>query len=798
MKLTRLEASSIRGIPSHWEAIPIGDRGLVVYGHNGSGKSSLVDAVELAITGSSTLFSRDRAGVNWSKAAPHILGGTPTAVVACSTEGRETTVSCGELQRAAPADAAVSDWIRRARESRFVLRRRVLLNFIESNPADRYAALEPFLNLDGFYVVEDQLGDTARELREQASALDITLLRHRAKMQAIFGITDADELNRETLLTKLNSALALLDLRRCTTDSDLAERRDEVAKLLGGTSVTERVKSLAAAQLAIERLHPSDLVTKTADELRHSLLVVEAIDASAGEARSLELLATAAELVEAEHPRLCPLCEQPVAPDSLLARLKERLEDHRRLAEAKKAIRENLRAAASALKDMDSTFEALSNIWEPATGTELPNSYRDALAALERGMTAFASETVASSDVSELLESLDSLPSDHGALLKVIKLGLASEETGDNRRSMMGAGDMLACFTDECPTWFADSNRRAELLRRQATTNRLLEHCESARKSAVRDTLRAVSDIADRVFAQIHPDEAVGGPRLGVREATRGSVTLEAEFEGSRENPLLHFSESHLDTLGLSLFLAMRRYEADTSPSFRLLVLDDILHSIDADHRARVVEMIRNEFGDHQLIVTTHDLDLYKRMRESLDSSATCIRIVNWDLDHGPVLATGTSTDLDLIADRKLVKNTCQEHLSAAAGRMFERICWQLCERLEVPVPLKTNGLYTIGSMWPPLMKRLRKKVIGFKDTHPGLLDAVDNSRWVRNKCGAHDIESAISVTPAEARGFAESVYSLYEATHCKSCGSYIRKLAASEYRCRCASGGIAFGKPVA
>jgi recombinational DNA repair ATPase RecF len=53
----------------------IGERGLVVYGPNGVGKSSLVDAIEFALTNDSTLYAEKRQGVNWQVGAPHIRGG---------------------------------------------------------------------------------------------------------------------------------------------------------------------------------------------------------------------------------------------------------------------------------------------------------------------------------------------------------------------------------------------------------------------------------------------------------------------------------------------------------------------------------------------------------------------------------------------------------------------------------------------------------------------------------------------------------------------------------------------------
>ena len=77
MILKTLKARSVRGIPRNWPDLAIGDRGLVIYGPNGMGKSSIVDALEYAVSSNSSLFSVNRQNVNWENGAPHIRSGEP-------------------------------------------------------------------------------------------------------------------------------------------------------------------------------------------------------------------------------------------------------------------------------------------------------------------------------------------------------------------------------------------------------------------------------------------------------------------------------------------------------------------------------------------------------------------------------------------------------------------------------------------------------------------------------------------------------------------------------------------------
>ncbi|OYV84076.1 MAG: hypothetical protein B7X04_01580 [Parcubacteria group bacterium 21-54-25] len=61
MKIKTLKISSVRGIPREWPTLDVGEKGMVIYGPNGVGKSSVIDAVEFALTGASSLFPETRS-----------------------------------------------------------------------------------------------------------------------------------------------------------------------------------------------------------------------------------------------------------------------------------------------------------------------------------------------------------------------------------------------------------------------------------------------------------------------------------------------------------------------------------------------------------------------------------------------------------------------------------------------------------------------------------------------------------------------------------------------------------------
>ena len=365
---------------------------------------------------------------------------------------------------------------------------------------------------------------------------------------------------------------------------------------------------------------------------------------------------------------------------------------------------------------------------------------------------------------------------------------------GDRRITLTDAAAMIRALLSEVP----DRERRAERLeslrRHRAAVMSLYEHAVEARRCAVQDILDRVTGIANDLYETVHPNEGLGASRLHVRRSVERSVTLHTMFHGEEEPPLLHYSESHLDTLGLCYFLAVRRHEANKNPHFKLIVLDDVLHSVDAAHRGRFADLLREEFSDHQIVITTHDQHFYDRLRSCFGNDRhRYAAVVNWDLERGPILGD-PSTDLDrLLAPAR--DRAGADELSAACGRFFESHLKIVAERLNVPVVARFTGKHTIGDLWPPVARKLRKHP-GFAAVHTELVDRIDSCSWVRNACGAHSNETASGVTPQEVREFAAGLDALYHATHCSRCGRYVAQQDDEDWRCRC--GGLVYERRAA
>lgn len=251
------------------------------------------------------------------------------------------------------------------------------------------------------------------------------------------------------------------------------------------------------------------------------------------------------------------------------------------------------------------------------------------------------------------------------------------------------------------------------------------------------------------------------------------------------ENVQLTCSMS-VDTFGLCYFLALRKYETYRTPHFRVLILDDVMHSVDADHRNRIAQLLRDHFSDFQLVITTHDPHFYAMLRQQLGSGGYSYNsIAAWDIARGPFLGDPL-TDLDRVINENIRQIMSPESLAAAGGRFFEWMLQGITESLKVAIQARFKRQHDLGSLWPPTCAKLRKHK-GFQHVHPTLVAELDANNWVRNACGAHYNPTSAPPTPQEVREFTALLTALYNAVWCEQCGRCIEEQIDDTWRCICA-----------
>jgi energy-coupling factor transporter ATP-binding protein EcfA2 len=783
MKIAALKARSVRGLPRSWPDLPVGDNGLVIYGPNGVGKSSIVDAFEFALTQQSTLFPENRLGVSWDAAAPHIKTG-PGEIAVELIDGSVKTEIGPDVDRS-ELTASVAAWIGLAEVSNFVLRRHMLLRFINERPQDRYALLAPFCNLGSFQIIEESLHSWVERLETERVAQATKIAASEQRLRQVFKIGATSSVTGEVLVARINLALGEVGAASCSTTADLKDRKTELQTAIGGKDRTDRLAALGGLKNQAQRLGRILDLLEALGALLSGLNEFEKAHAGRVQDVLIDLLAEGKRAIEAAGLTSCPLCEQPIDRSVVLARIDERIREDEHIARARQTVAERRKILERPLADLSAAFRSFAEQWAGTVFDLLPPEYAQGTQLIQELLVAVDDKTLTSARMEDLLARTQASLSSHDGVVVTLDGLIAKEGGGEQRNKRLDAIGMIDAFLEG---WAALQLLRSEYKsvgERKRIIERIHGHAVEARKAAVQTTLDRVSGTANSFYASLHPGENIGASKLAVRQVGQGSINLTTEFYGEDEHPLLHHSESHLDTLGLCYFLALRKHEAEKSPSFRLLILDDVMHSVDAEHRGRVARLLRDEFADHQIIITTHDVYFYDTLRKTLGSSGIGYQTISgWDIARGPILGDPL-TDLDIILDKNGYSARRSDDLSACGGRFFEWVMKQLDERLQVSIAARFERRHDVTSLWQPLCAKLKRQR-GFAAAYPLLAQGLDSTVWVRNACGAHDNRTESAVTPREVHEFVGYLADLYSATHCNECETFIARQPDDGWRCDC------------
>jgi hypothetical protein len=235
--------------------------------------------------------------------------------------------------------------------------------------------------------------------------------------------------------------------------------------------------------------------------------------------------------------------------------------------------------------------------------------------------------------------------------------GLSPDQTGVSDRETDVVAQALAALESAGIRRVAALRARSERERRQTRRQELLSVLKGRRVAAgialrVNETFTRVrneeiqrlfdelqSDLA-HFYEALHPGEGHHALSLAMDLRKRGSTDLQLDFyDRSDQDPRAFVSEGHLDSLGLCIFLAfVRRFNGD----WPLLVLDDVVTSVDAAHKSRIARLLFQEFPDHQLFITTQDGRWFNEIRriqaEMGRDNVQNLVIETWSLEKGPAI----------------------------------------------------------------------------------------------------------------------------------------------------------------
>ncbi|HNS26345.1 MAG TPA: chromosome segregation protein SMC, partial [Methanobacteriaceae archaeon] len=291
---------------------------------------------------------------------------------------------------------------------------------------------------------------------------------------------------------------------------------------------------------------------------------------------------------------LCPLCETSWEP----AQLKEHLEENlHRYQEAKDDLNRLDLLSNEIIDCINRLKNSLDEVKKARKEWKLVDNYLELDvwgAELDK-----LSEKIGDNDSGKIdLHVPENLSQIVGELLEISKNKSSppsSEQTSwDHLTRLEENLKNLEIAQEDCKIQYG-SYQRAEIL---------LQAFEDSRKEVLNELYSDIKDRFVELYRELHGiDEAEFEAAL---TSAGAGIDFQVDFHGRGEHPphALH-SEGHQDSMGICLYLALA--ERLTQGYIDLIILDDVMMSVDAPHRRRICHLLADFFKGKQFFITTHD-----------------------------------------------------------------------------------------------------------------------------------------------------------------------------------------------
>ena len=726
----------------------------IVYGENGTGKSTISDAFDLL--GNGKVGSLENRGVGGATRTywPSV-GKTHTDVkVVLATSAGTCALTLGKT------NATVDN--EQLKPQVAVLRRTQILSLIAAQPADRYKEISRFVDVSGVETSEATLRRLVGDKTKDYESATTRVGANRTNIENFWkqvGSPAPDAFSWAK--AEVQKDQKEFDRRKVIIDGlishwdKIVSHPKKLEELVGNIKSAE--SSLATAKVSMEAI--------TNDAANDYLEVLEILKAAQQH------------FTKHPHPAVCPLCESSEKTEGLVAEVNRRIKAqglHTKLNEARKSVVNQKTVVQREKQRLEDFLKGAANDFAALESYCLGSNE-----IFDLELPAF----LAPGETEKWADWIDANKDKRGGWKQAADDCVDSKNFVQTlRRSLKELGDSEIVAQD------------LEVV--LPRLREILKVMEEERKKYSDTVLGTISTRVGELYETIHPGEGLNKIVLALDAAKRSSLDIATEFAGRQDTPpQAYFSDSHLDTLGLCVFIALAEREM---PEQKILVLDDVLASVDEPHVERIIGIIYNVSQKFRhSIVTTH----YRPWREKFrwgvlkpDQVCHFVELNQWALGKGITLSGAIIPEISRLKTLLADPNPDIQAICGKAGVILEALLDFITLQYGCAVPRRHGNVYVLsdllGAVNGKLLAALKAEtldqnasgqVLASTNLKPILGDIAAIAQ-ARNVLGAHFNAMAFDLYPAEGIRFAKLVEQLSDALVCpdhgrpmKDTGSYWR-----------------------
>lgn len=650
-KIKSIKISGLRGVREPL-TLDLNKKSVLIYGDNGTGKSSLTDSFEWFFYNKIEHLSNEEIGRKKGRDALRniFIPATEDGFIELTFDDNklDSKKYIDNLLETSSSNESddFNKFIASSFSERLILRYRDLVQFVIAGKTDKLKELQNIIGFSEVQKIRDLLRRNGARVARNIKSSNYNNLKNIQQSTILENLGQNaysdDQLfdGASKLIKPLKLSVEIKSRQDINTVLKKIESKED-SELLNQINFYTKIKeSIAQIECNIENINNS---------YRTFYDSFNALKKDSEKVKSLQLLSLLQEgksvlAKDVVQDNYCPLCLQEKSKVDILQELNLRIEELELLNKEKEKVDNNSKDLQSTVKPNINTIEGLltEKLFKKEdyaklkeTVEEIKISLNNHLDESNKGLTDKEIIKLVKKEIEELTSKL----------VEVVKKLTESKEANLRFRVYTKLFQSAKAYVQ----YLKIDKEQSVLANQQATFELLYEDFIKRQEEALNVFLAIFSNDINDFYTIMNPNEKVENIKLvplKKNDELVGITTIEYSFYNETHTPpTAYLSESHINCLGLSFFLASVKAFNKKNKFF---VLDDVISSFDRAHRYRFAQLLTTKFSDYQVILLTHEKEFFELVSSEVKSKGWILNNFKWTKENG----TGIERGITDIKDR--------------------------------------------------------------------------------------------------------------------------------------------------
>jgi hypothetical protein len=785
MRLKTIRIENFRGIKQVLE-FPFkkgaNNTSLAIYGKNGTGKSSIVDAWEWFYNSKINHLAREGAG---ERDYAHKGSDGTNTFIEIEIEGVPDKVKFQFNNSRVTRPIITGDFnsIIEKIPHPCHLRYQDLQRFVYFSKTEKYEYLAKYLGFEEALQLQNNFSTYSNSLQTQIAQFTSAIEENSTRISQVIG--ESTIVTEENILTFINARLHKHGVAEIDTFRKIKQAKNSLTLIVEQNPKAKELAEWKELKRKLERFYPITNIKENIINIEPLFNELKADEITLKNISRIGLYESGREVLESEDDKsICPLCDTQFVGDLIvhITHKHQALEDLKRKLESFNNLKVRLHIN---ITELISKVESISEFEAEIRESEFQEFFgklnqlkidsQIPLEVFQKGI--FEIESLDYS-ASQWLRNFESIININEAILRTVNENIHRLNEDRARKELTDDYSNIIELSTSYYRYVLNEKKKEYSIGIKTYYDVVVRNYKNWVNTQIQGKFDEISAVIIDYFNLLENNHAyIKRPKIKLLTDRDKAIELEIEFAGEELSPAFKvLSESQINSFGLSVFLAaIKHFNTD----FKLIILDDVINSFDSFKRPRVIELLRQHFSDYQLLVLTHDAIWYERLIRSFPNWNR-LRFFGWDYSTGPKVEIGKDTfeQIQDDLDRDLGVEAGQK-----LGRYLEWCLQVLNQNFQSQVAFKILNEYTMNELFTPFKKRIKDKL---RETHKLyiLLDNFEEQTGFRNFC-MHWKDG--QYTSDEVQQIFDSWKSIETMLTCSSCNRYATYDSSTRFvKCRC------------